>query len=49
MNTSQDIKMQMVDDDVGNQIAQKDKAEIQLNYEEFDFMAVVGAYDEIKK
>ncbi|GKC94139.1 retrovirus-related pol polyprotein from transposon TNT 1-94, partial [Tanacetum coccineum] len=31
------------------QIAQKDEAGIQLNSEEFDFMAVVGAYDEIEK
>nr|GEW79835.1 reverse transcriptase domain-containing protein [Tanacetum cinerariifolium] len=31
------------------QIAQKDEAGIQLNYEEFDFMAAAGAYDEIKK
>ncbi|GKD62519.1 reverse transcriptase domain-containing protein, partial [Tanacetum coccineum] len=30
-------------------IAQKDEAEIQLNYEEFDFMAAAGAYDEIEK
>ncbi|GJV79099.1 putative reverse transcriptase domain-containing protein [Tanacetum coccineum] len=31
------------------QIAQKDEAGIQLKYEEFDFMAAAGAYDEIKK
>ncbi|GJX55861.1 retrovirus-related pol polyprotein from transposon TNT 1-94 [Tanacetum coccineum] len=31
------------------QIAQKDGAWIQLNSEEFDFMAVAGAYDEIEK
>ncbi|GJZ09320.1 retrovirus-related pol polyprotein from transposon TNT 1-94 [Tanacetum coccineum] len=31
------------------QIAQKDEARIQLNYEEFDFMAAVGAYHEIEK
>nr|GEV45113.1 hypothetical protein [Tanacetum cinerariifolium] len=31
------------------QIAQKDKAGIQLNSEEFDFMAAAGAYDEIEK
>nr|GEW04314.1 hypothetical protein [Tanacetum cinerariifolium] len=31
------------------QIAQKDEAGIQLNYEEFDFMAAAGAYDEIEK
>ncbi|GJX59973.1 hypothetical protein Tco_0291363 [Tanacetum coccineum] len=31
------------------QIAQKDEAGIQLNSEEFDFMAVVGAYDKIEK
>ncbi|GKD88544.1 hypothetical protein Tco_1364051 [Tanacetum coccineum] len=31
------------------QIAQKDEAGIQLNSEEFDFMAAAGAYDEIKK
>ncbi|GJU17848.1 hypothetical protein Tco_1145814 [Tanacetum coccineum] len=30
-------------------IAQKDEAGIQLNFEEFDFMAAVGAYDEIEK
>nr|GEW92473.1 putative reverse transcriptase domain-containing protein [Tanacetum cinerariifolium] len=30
-------------------IAQKDKAGIQLNYEEFDFMAAAGAYDKIEK
>ncbi|GKF81595.1 hypothetical protein Tco_0240197, partial [Tanacetum coccineum] len=30
-------------------IAQKDKAEIQLNSKEFDFMAATGAYDEIEK
>nr|GEV22826.1 hypothetical protein [Tanacetum cinerariifolium] len=28
---------------------QKEQAGIQLNFEEFDFMAVVGAYDEIKE
>ncbi|GJW09826.1 reverse transcriptase domain-containing protein [Tanacetum coccineum] len=31
------------------QIAQKDEAGIQLKYDEFDFMAAVGAYDEIEK
>ncbi|GJR94917.1 hypothetical protein Tco_0267091 [Tanacetum coccineum] len=31
------------------QITQKDEAGIQLNFEEFDFMAAVGAYDEIEK
>ncbi|GJS33099.1 integrase, catalytic region, zinc finger, CCHC-type containing protein [Tanacetum coccineum] len=31
------------------QIAQKDEVWIQLNYEEFDFMAAAGAYDEIEK
>nr|GEW90465.1 hypothetical protein [Tanacetum cinerariifolium] len=31
------------------QIAQKNEARIQLNYEEFDFMAAAGAYDEIEK
>nr|GEV80996.1 hypothetical protein [Tanacetum cinerariifolium] len=31
------------------QIAQKDEAGIQINYEEFDFMAAAGAYDEIEK
>nr|GFD06623.1 hypothetical protein [Tanacetum cinerariifolium] len=31
------------------QIAQKDKARIQLNSKEFYFMAAVGAYDEIEK
>ncbi|GJX36701.1 hypothetical protein Tco_0248258 [Tanacetum coccineum] len=31
------------------QIAQKDETEIQLNYEEFDFMDVAGAYDNIGK
>ncbi|GJW38444.1 retrovirus-related pol polyprotein from transposon TNT 1-94 [Tanacetum coccineum] len=31
------------------QIAQKDEAGIQLNSEEFDFMAAAGAYDEIEK
>ncbi|GKD71169.1 hypothetical protein Tco_1325259 [Tanacetum coccineum] len=31
------------------QIAQKDEAGIQLNFEEFDFMAAAGAYDEIEK
>ncbi|GJX89722.1 hypothetical protein Tco_0343048 [Tanacetum coccineum] len=31
------------------QIAQKDEVGIQLNYEEFDFMAAAGAYDEIEK
>ncbi|GJY83771.1 hypothetical protein Tco_0497147 [Tanacetum coccineum] len=31
------------------QIAQKDEAEIQLNYKEFDYMAVEGAYNEIEK
>ncbi|GJR83838.1 retrovirus-related pol polyprotein from transposon TNT 1-94 [Tanacetum coccineum] len=30
-------------------IAQKEEAGIQLNYEEFDFMAAAGAYNEIKK
>ncbi|GJU40348.1 gag-pol polyprotein [Tanacetum coccineum] len=30
-------------------IAQKEEAEIQLNFEEFDFMAAAGAYDEIEK
>ncbi|GJS99869.1 hypothetical protein Tco_0821039 [Tanacetum coccineum] len=49
MNTSQDIKMQMVDDNIRNQIAQKDEAGIQLNSEEFDFMAAACAYDEIGK
>ncbi|GKA50623.1 hypothetical protein Tco_0743696 [Tanacetum coccineum] len=32
-----------------DKIAQKDEAGIQLNSEEFDFMAAAGAYDEIKK
>nr|GEU30695.1 hypothetical protein [Tanacetum cinerariifolium] len=31
------------------QIAQKEKAGIQLNYEEFDFMTTAGAYDEIEE
>ncbi|GJU32194.1 putative RNA-directed DNA polymerase [Tanacetum coccineum] len=31
------------------QIAQKEEAGIQLNYEEFDFMAAAGAYDEIEE
>nr|GFB21235.1 hypothetical protein [Tanacetum cinerariifolium]GFB22942.1 hypothetical protein [Tanacetum cinerariifolium] len=31
------------------QITQKEEAEIQLNSMEFDFMADVGAYDEIEK
>ncbi|GJR71376.1 hypothetical protein Tco_0083741 [Tanacetum coccineum] len=31
------------------QIAQKEEAGIQLNSEEFDFMTVVGAYDEIEE
>ncbi|GKB89639.1 reverse transcriptase domain-containing protein [Tanacetum coccineum] len=31
------------------QIAQKEEAEIQLNFEEFDFMAAAGAFDEIEK
>ncbi|GKF45785.1 reverse transcriptase domain-containing protein, partial [Tanacetum coccineum] len=31
------------------QIAQKEEAGIQLNSEEFDFMAAAGAYDEIEK
>ncbi|GKE61010.1 reverse transcriptase domain-containing protein [Tanacetum coccineum] len=31
------------------QIVQKVEAGIQLNYEEFDFMAAAGAYDEIEK
>ncbi|GKA83073.1 hypothetical protein Tco_0789821 [Tanacetum coccineum] len=31
------------------QIAQKKEAGIQLNYEEFNFMAAAGAYDELKK
>ncbi|GKC61539.1 retrovirus-related pol polyprotein from transposon TNT 1-94 [Tanacetum coccineum] len=31
------------------QIAQKEEAGIQLNFEEFDFMAAVGAYDKIKE
>ncbi|GJW93247.1 hypothetical protein Tco_0172919 [Tanacetum coccineum] len=31
------------------QIAQKEEARIQLNYEEFDFMAAAGAYDEIEE
>ncbi|GKG21429.1 hypothetical protein Tco_0384024, partial [Tanacetum coccineum] len=30
-------------------IAQKDEAGIQLNYEEFDFMAAADAYDKIEK
>ncbi|GJV83506.1 retrovirus-related pol polyprotein from transposon TNT 1-94 [Tanacetum coccineum] len=30
-------------------IAQKEEAEIQLNFKEFDFMAAAGAYDEIEK
>ncbi|GJR24145.1 hypothetical protein Tco_0972672 [Tanacetum coccineum] len=31
------------------QIAQKEEAGIQLNFEEFDFMAAVGAYDKIEE
>ncbi|GKE13994.1 hypothetical protein Tco_1421571 [Tanacetum coccineum] len=31
------------------QIAQKEEAVIQLNYEEFDFMVAVGAYDKIEE
>ncbi|GJR32860.1 hypothetical protein Tco_1109092 [Tanacetum coccineum] len=31
------------------QITQKEEAGIQLNFEEFDFMAAAGAYDEIEK
>ncbi|GJZ96130.1 integrase, catalytic region, zinc finger, CCHC-type containing protein [Tanacetum coccineum] len=31
------------------QIAQKEEAEIQLNFKEFDFMAAAGAYDEIEE
>ncbi|GJX95529.1 putative ribonuclease H-like domain-containing protein [Tanacetum coccineum] len=34
---------------IKERIAQKDEAEIQLNSEEFDFMAVAGTYDEIEK
>ncbi|GJT78646.1 hypothetical protein Tco_1045371 [Tanacetum coccineum] len=46
MNTSQDIKMQMVDDNVGNQIGQEKDAGIQSTQEEFDFMATAGACKE---
>ncbi|GJZ69825.1 hypothetical protein Tco_0633375 [Tanacetum coccineum] len=49
MNTIQDIQMQMVDDNVGNQVAQKEEAGIQSTQEEFEFMAIADAYDETKR
>ncbi|GJY48002.1 hypothetical protein Tco_0437958 [Tanacetum coccineum] len=42
MNMSHDRQMLMVEDN----IARKEEARIQLNYEEFDFIAVAGTYDE---
>nr|GEY97686.1 hypothetical protein [Tanacetum cinerariifolium] len=48
MNMSQDIKMQMVDDNVGSQIAQKKEAGIHCTQEEFEFMAA-DAYEETKR
>nr|GEU41512.1 hypothetical protein [Tanacetum cinerariifolium] len=49
MNTSQDIKMQMIDDNVGNQIVQEEEAGIQSTQEEFEFMVVAYAYEETER
>ncbi|GJX46375.1 hypothetical protein Tco_0271565 [Tanacetum coccineum] len=61
MNTSQDIKMQLGDDNVGNQvrhnavqnegneIAQEEEAGIQSTQEEFKFMTASDAHEEIKR
>ncbi|GJW70381.1 hypothetical protein Tco_0371444 [Tanacetum coccineum] len=61
INTSQDIKMQIVDDNVGNQvrqnamqndgneIAQEEEAGIQSTQEEFEFMTTVDAHDETER
>ncbi|GKA15268.1 hypothetical protein Tco_0695015 [Tanacetum coccineum] len=61
MNTSQDIKMQMVDDNVGNQvrqndvqnygneIAQEEEAGIQSTQEGFEFMTTADAHEETKR
>ncbi|GJW65799.1 hypothetical protein Tco_0117683 [Tanacetum coccineum] len=49
INTSQDIKMQMVDDDVGNQIDQEEEAGIQSTQEEFEFMIAADAHEETKR
>nr|GEU35677.1 hypothetical protein [Tanacetum cinerariifolium] len=46
MKMSQDIKMQMVDNNVGNQIAQEEEAWIQSTQEEFEFMVGANAYEE---
>ncbi|GJT67834.1 hypothetical protein Tco_1019314 [Tanacetum coccineum] len=51
INTSQDIKLQMVDDNVGNQqlqIAQEEEAGIQSTQEECEFMAA-DAYEETER
>nr|GEY91675.1 hypothetical protein [Tanacetum cinerariifolium] len=45
MNTSQDIKMQMVD----NNIAQKEEARIQSTQKEFKFMDAADAYKETER
>nr|GFA23101.1 hypothetical protein [Tanacetum cinerariifolium] len=53
MNTSQDIKMQMVDDNVGNQqqlqIAQEEVAGIQSTQKEFKFITAADAYKVTKR
>nr|GEX42313.1 hypothetical protein [Tanacetum cinerariifolium]GEX44130.1 hypothetical protein [Tanacetum cinerariifolium] len=53
MNTSQDIKIKMVDDNVGNQqqlqIALEEEAGIQSTQEEFKFKAAKDAYEETKR
>ncbi|GJW62061.1 hypothetical protein Tco_0111396 [Tanacetum coccineum] len=50
MNMSQDIKMQMVDDNVEIRIfAQKEEAGIQITQEEFEFMAAADAHEETER
>ncbi|GJV39211.1 hypothetical protein Tco_1417651 [Tanacetum coccineum] len=49
MNMSQDIKMQMVDDNVRKQIDQKEVAGIQITQEEFEFMAAADAHEETER
>nr|GEV27092.1 retrotransposon Gag domain, retroviral aspartyl protease [Tanacetum cinerariifolium] len=57
MNMDRDRHMLMVEDNVGNQfrpnaiqnVRNQEKVGIQLNSEEFDFMAAAGAYDKIEE
>ncbi|GJU29516.1 hypothetical protein Tco_1173105, partial [Tanacetum coccineum] len=49
INTSQDLKMQMVNDNVGNLIAQEEEVGIQSTQDEFEFMTAADDHEETQR